>query len=77
MTRSTWSVPSWFAATGPYGTTATSLLDHLYLALAVRRERRSLSMLGERELKDIGLSRADVEWEASRPVWDLPDGRSL
>lgn len=77
MTRSTWSVPSWFAATGPNGTTATSLLDQLYLALAVRRERRSLTSLGERELKDIGLSRADVELETSRPVWDLPGGRRL
>lgn len=77
MTRSTWSVPSWFAATGPDGTTATSLLDQLYLAVAVRRERRTLSSLGERELKDIGLSRADVELETSRPVWDLPGGRRL
>jgi len=77
MTRSTWSVPSWFAATGPNGTTATSMLDQFFLALAVRRERRVLSSLGDRELKDIGLSRADVECETSRPAWDLPGGRRI
>jgi uncharacterized protein YjiS (DUF1127 family) len=76
MTRSAWSVPSWFAATGPDGTTATSLLDQFALAIAVRRERRTLSGLSERELKDIGLSRADVECEISRPMWDLPGRQS-
>ncbi len=77
MTRSIWSVPSWFAATGLNGTTATNLLDQFSMALAVRRERRVLSTLGERELKDIGLSRADVECETSRPAWDLPGGRRI
>jgi len=24
-------------------------------------------------LKDIGRSRADIEWEANRPFWDDPD----
>jgi uncharacterized protein YjiS (DUF1127 family) len=36
------------------------------------RERRQLAELDERMLKDLGLSRADVEREAGRPFWDVP-----
>lgn len=34
-----------------------------------RRQRRQLRRLGDRILKDIGLSRADVEREAGKPFW--------
>ena len=33
------------------------------------RQRRSLMRLDDRLLHDIGLSRADVEHEASKPFW--------
>nr|WP_297461772.1 DUF1127 domain-containing protein [uncultured Halomonas sp.] len=38
--------------------------------LQLRHERRQLWRLSDAMLKDIGLSRADVEREASRPFWD-------
>ena len=41
-----------------------------YLALEERRrQRRALLALDEPLLKDIGLSRADVEQECRKPVW--------
>jgi uncharacterized protein YjiS (DUF1127 family) len=36
----------------------------------VARQRRALLKLDERLLKDIGITRADAEREASRPFWD-------
>jgi uncharacterized protein YjiS (DUF1127 family) len=33
------------------------------------RQRRQLQQLGDHMLKDIGLSRADVEAETSKPFW--------
>jgi len=39
------------------------------------RQRHQLAGLSDEMLKDIGRSRADVEWEASRPFWDDPDRR--
>jgi uncharacterized protein YjiS (DUF1127 family) len=33
------------------------------------RQRRALLMLDERILKDIGVTRAEAEREASRPFW--------
>lgn len=36
----------------------------------LRHERQQLWRLSDAALKDIGLSRADVEREASRPFWD-------
>jgi len=35
-------------------------------------QRRQLAALSDAMLKDIGLSRADVEREAGRPFWDDP-----
>jgi uncharacterized protein YjiS (DUF1127 family) len=42
------------------------------VALQVRRERQMLGSLGDRALKDIGLSRADVHAEGARAFWDVP-----
>lgn len=36
----------------------------------LRHERRQLWQLSDAMLKDLGLSRSDVEQEASRPFWD-------
>lgn len=33
------------------------------------RQRRDLAALSEHSLRDIGLSRADVELEISKPIW--------
>ncbi|GHA95121.1 DUF1127 domain-containing protein [Modicisalibacter luteus] len=41
----------------------------------LRHERQELWRLSDATLKDIGLSRADIEREASRPFWD-DDGLS-
>lgn len=35
-------------------------------------QRRQLHGLDGRILKDIGVSRAEAEWEARRPFWDDP-----
>ncbi len=47
----------------------------VWIGLAARtyRERRALRHVDAAMLKDIGLSQADVEREAGRPFWDLPD----
>ena len=34
------------------------------------RQRRQLAMLDDAALKDLGLSRADVQQESERPFWD-------
>ena len=45
------------------------------LAMQVRKERRALRQLGDAGLKDIGLSRADVDAELHRSFWDVPVDR--
>ncbi|GFE65621.1 DUF1127 domain-containing protein [Litoreibacter roseus] len=36
------------------------------------RQRRALLQLDETQLKDIGITAAEAETEANRPVWDAP-----
>ncbi len=43
--------------------------------IGVSRERRSLAGLSEHHLSDIGIDAATADEEASRPFWDLPEGR--
>ena len=45
------------------------LLDRLQLWLARAQQRRQLQTLSDRMLKDIGVTRVDVEYEASRRFW--------
>lgn len=33
------------------------------------RERRALAEMSDRSLQDIGLTRYDANWEASKPFW--------
>jgi len=47
----------------------------LELAMQVRKERRSLQQLSDAGLKDIGLTRADVDAERHRSFWDVPVDR--
>jgi uncharacterized protein YjiS (DUF1127 family) len=48
-----------------------AVLVRLDDCLEVRRQRRTLRMMDGHMLKDIGLTRADVEWEAARSFWDI------
>ncbi len=43
---------------------------------ALYRQRQQLAALSDEMLKDLGLSRADIETEASRPFWDEPYRRA-
>ena len=43
--------------------------------LRVSSERRSLAGLDARQLRDIGIDAATAAAEASRPFWDVPEGR--
>ena len=45
-------------------------VDRLHAWTEVARERHHLSGLGDHALRDIGLSRADVDLEVRRPFWD-------
>ena len=47
----------------------TRLFDHVFTWLDRARQRRHLGELDDRLLRDIGLSRADVDQEISRPFW--------
>lgn len=48
------------------------LLERLLTMFDVQRTRIDLSRLDDERLRDIGLSREEVEAELSRPVWDVP-----
>ena len=43
--------------------------DQFLIWLERSRERQHLAMLSDHMLKDIGLTRVDVEAEASKPFW--------
>jgi uncharacterized protein YjiS (DUF1127 family) len=43
--------------------------------LQVRRERRMLAGLSDGMLKDLGLTRSDVDRETGRALWDVPAER--
>ncbi|WP_029404784.1 DUF1127 domain-containing protein [Stutzerimonas stutzeri] len=64
---------------------ARSTIPHFSLAAMLRaawqqlrrwnslyRQRQQLASLSDEMLKDIGLSRADIESETIRPFWDEP-----
>lgn len=36
------------------------------------RQRRALELLDDAALRDLGLTRSEVEAEAARPLWDVP-----
>lgn len=41
--------------------------------VSLPRQRRALARLDARLLKDVGITRAQAEAEAARPIWDAPD----
>lgn len=48
----------------------------LRLYVSVWMERRALSRMEPRTLADLGLTEAQAQAEARRPVWDLPANRT-
>ncbi|AAY38655.1 MULTISPECIES: DUF1127 domain-containing protein [Pseudomonas] len=54
------------------GTVFTALKRHLQRWLELHRQRRLLAQMSDGALKDLGLSRADIQQEAERPFWDDP-----
>lgn len=38
----------------------------------LHRQRQQLAALSDATLKDIGMSRADIDMESQRPFWDDP-----
>jgi uncharacterized protein YjiS (DUF1127 family) len=46
-----------------------TVFEQAFAWLERARQRRQLQQLGDHMLKDIGLSRADVEAEAAKPFW--------
>jgi uncharacterized protein YjiS (DUF1127 family) len=56
------------AATVPEGW-LVGAYDQLLIWLERSRQRQHLAMLSDHMLKDIGLTRADVEAEISKPLW--------
>ncbi len=50
-------------------------LRYLILALRVHAARRQLAQLDDARLADIGITRADAEREAARPLLDIPAHR--
>ena len=49
---------------------AMSSIWRMFLSWSARsRQRHALAALDDAMLKDIGLSRADIEFEAAKPFW--------
>ncbi|WP_046271532.1 DUF1127 domain-containing protein [Pseudomonas syringae] len=53
-------------------TVLTVLKRHLQRWLELHRQRHLLAQMSDGTLKDLGLSRADIQQEAERPFWDDP-----
>ena len=49
-----------------------SWIERLLTVFDVQRTRIDLARLGYDQLRDIGLTRDQVEAEIARPVWDVP-----
>jgi uncharacterized protein YjiS (DUF1127 family) len=49
-----------------------SWLERLLTMFDVHRTRLDLDRLTDAQLRDIGLTREDVEAEMQRPIWDVP-----
>jgi uncharacterized protein YjiS (DUF1127 family) len=53
------------------------LLTWIAMLWQTHRDRRELAMLSDAMLADIGLTRADVERELARPIWNGIDYAAL
>ncbi|WP_164658056.1 DUF1127 domain-containing protein [Tropicibacter sp. Alg240-R139] len=50
-----------------------SILSSIAHLVAVHRQRKALARMDDAALEDIGVSRAQANREASRPIWDAPE----
>jgi len=50
-----------------------SFFGTLMQLAAISRQRKALARLDDAALDDIGVSRAEADREASRPIWDAPE----
>ncbi len=57
----------------PFGNGRTALFAVAMQAFEIRRQRAALRRLTDSDLKDIGLTRSEVDRELSRSFWDVPD----
>ncbi len=62
-----------------YITTQTARYGHfartrvgLWSVLSLWRSRQHLKSLDDQALSDVGLTRAEADAEANRPIWDVP-----
>jgi Uncharacterized conserved small protein len=61
----------------PAAPSAAALLARLSFWRKVRAERRALSRLDARLLRDVGLDRDAADAEAARPFWSEPANRAV
>ncbi|MCE6951914.1 DUF1127 domain-containing protein [Cereibacter sphaeroides] len=54
------------------GGSVQRLVATLRLGLAARRQRQALAQLDPHLLADVGVTPAEAEAEAMRPIWDVP-----
>lgn len=69
MTRNTTSINVIGNLRYYIGLWSTRFVENVVLWQRRHQERRFLMTLDERTLKDIGLTRADIDAEASKPFW--------
>lgn len=55
--------------TTAFGGLPRVVLNKLMQVMETHRQRRALERLDDRLLKDIGITRCDVDQEVSRPFW--------
>ncbi|WP_236784034.1 DUF1127 domain-containing protein [Azospirillum humicireducens] len=63
------AVPAADRVTRVASRTFQRMLDLLFSALERRKQRYTLMHLDDHQLKDIGLSRSQVEQEVTKPFW--------
>jgi uncharacterized protein YjiS (DUF1127 family) len=68
MTTSTFALPFRSIAAGAAGL-FTALVERLLTWQERAAERHYVRNLGDHELRDLGLSRADLEREYAKPFW--------
>ena len=50
-----------------------SIVSRIFTFQGIWKERQRLAAMDDHLLKDIGLTREDVQKEAKRPTWDAPE----
>lgn len=69
MTHKTQTLASPFAAADSRGSLVLRSFDALFTWLERAQARRSLASMSDTQLKDVGLSRADIVSEVDKPFW--------